>query len=451
MGLLPSSSGMIKSPLENVGGVLYIDGVSTMDLADEFDTPLYVMSESKIREQYRRLLATLSHSYSKVKVLYSAKANSNLSVLRILREEGSGLDAVSPGEVFLALNAGFEPGQILYTGTSVRNDELGYLIESGVTVNVDSISQLERLLRLTTPDRLSVRVNPELGAGHHEHVITAGVNSKFGVLEDEAIRAYEIAEAAGVDRFGIQMHIGSGINDVDPYVKALEKLLRVAGRARRVIGVDFEFVDIGGGIGVPYRPGEDGMDVESFSKVVVGLFKRRLSEYDLGEPELWLELGRYLVAEAGVLLTKVNTVKVTPFKRFLGVDAGFNMLVRPAMYGSYHHILVANKLNLPAECECDVCGPLCESGDVFAGFRPLPKVSEGDLLAILNTGAYGFSMSSQYNSRPRAAEVLVKNGESALVRERETFEDLLRGQKAAHGPKTLSSEPADLVAVFTKT
>lgn len=156
------------------------------------------------------------------------------------------------------------------------------------------------------------------------------------------------------------------------------------------------------------------------------------------------------MAEAGVLLTKVNTVKVTPYKRFLGVDAGFNTLVRPAMYGSYHHILVANRLNLPSECECDVCGPLCESGDVFAVDRQLPRISEGDLLAILNAGAYGFSMSSQYNSRPRAAEVLVKNGESALVRERETFEDLLRGQKVAHGPKTLSGELADLVAVFTK-
>jgi len=441
---------MIKSPLENIGGVLHIDGVSTTDLADEFDTPLYVVSESKIRGQYRRLLAALSHNYGKVRVLYSTKANSNLSVLRILREEGLGLDAVSPGEVFLALEAGFEPGQILYTGTSVRDDELEYLIESGVTINIDSISELERLLHITTPDRLSVRVNPKLGAGHHGHVKTGGVNSKFGLFGDEAIRAYEIAEDAGVDRFGIQMHIGSGINDVDPYVKALERLLSVAGRAHGVLGVDFEFVDIGGGMGVPYRPGEEGMDIETFSKVVVGLFKKRLSEHCLGEPELWLELGRYLVAEAGVLLTKVNTVKVTPYKRFLGVDAGFNTLVRPAMYGSYHHILVANRLNLPSECECDVCGPLCESGDVFAVDRQLPRISEGDLLAILNAGAYGFSMSSQYNSRPRAAEVLVKNGESALVRERETFEDLLRGQKVAHGPKTLSGELADLVAVFTK-
>ncbi len=422
---------MIAFPLENIGGELYIDGVSTLNLAEEFDTPLYVVGENKVRENYRRLRSALLSHYGKTRIFYSAKANTNLSVLRILDSEGAGLDAVSPGESFLALKAGFPPNRVLYTGTSVRDDELSYLIKEGICINIDSLSQLERLLRLATPEVLSVRVNPELGAGHHEHVITAGKMSKFGVWEDDAVKAYELAKATGVNRFGIQMHIGSGIMDAEPFVLAAEKLLGIARNIHEKVDIDFEFIDLGGGIGVPYKPEEKEVALQSFSEKLVGLFKRRVDDYSLGDPELWFEPGRYLVAEAGVLLTRVNTVKHTPFRSFVGVDAGFNLLIRPAMYGSYHHILVANKLNDLPEKRYDVCGPLCESGDIFARDRMLPEISEGDLLAILNAGAYGFSMSSTYNSRPRAPEILVNKGRYQLVRARETFDDLLKGQRTA--------------------
>lgn len=207
--------------------------------------------------------------------------------------------------------------------------------------------------------------------------------------------------------------------------------MKIAKKIHEDVGVDFEFMDFGGGIGVPYRPEEKQVDLKSFSEKLVGLFLRRVREYSLGEPELWFEPGRYLVAEAGVLLTRVNTVKPTPFRTFVGVDAGFNVLIRPAMYGSYHHILVANRLDEPLKELYDLCGPLCESGDVFARDRLLPRISEGDLIAILNAGAYGFSMSSTYNSRPRPPEILVNKGRYQLVRARETFEDLLKGQRTA--------------------
>jgi diaminopimelate decarboxylase len=295
-------------------------------------------------------------------------------------------------------------------------------------MNVDSRSQLERLIKIRVPKLLSVRVNPELGAGHHEHVITAGKIAKFGVWEDDAVEAYRAAKAAGVERFGIQMHIGSGVMEATPHARAVEKLLKIAERVHREIGVAFDFIDIGGGLGIPYRPGEQELDLGVFSDAIAGLFRRRVEEYGLGEPELWVEPGRFLVAESGILLTRVTTVKKTPFRRFVGVDAGFNTLVRPAMYGAYHHILAAGRLDDPQE-HYDVYGPLCESGDVFARDRSFPGVSEGDLLAIMDVGAYGFSMSSQYNSRPRPAEVIVKDGRHELVRERESFGDLLRGQR----------------------
>lgn len=419
----------LKGALENRGGILYIDGVSSLELAEKFDTPLYVLAERRIRENYRRLYDALTKHFSKVRIYYSAKANTSLSVLKILESEGACLDTVSPGEVFLALKANFTPDRVLFTGTSVRDDELRFLVDSGVTINIDSLSQLRRLLEFHVPEMISVRVNPEIGAGHHEHCITAGKDSKFGIWEADVIKAYKTAREAGVKKFGIQMHIGSGILTVEPFLLAAEKLLEIARHVHEEVGVDFEFIDFGGGLGVPYRPDEEALDVDLFAERVMGLYVKRIKEYDLGEPWFFIEPGRYIVCDAGVLLTRVNTVKVTPFKRFVGVDAGFNTLIRPAMYGSYHPIVVANKLDSREEETYDVAGPLCESGDLLARDRRLPKISEGDLLAILNAGAYGFSMSSQYNSRPRCAEVLVKDGECALIRRREGFASLLAGQE----------------------
>jgi diaminopimelate decarboxylase len=421
----------LQEPLENREGKLYFDGVSALELAEAFDTPLYVISENRIRDNYQRLRNALTSNYEKIRIYYAAKANSNLSVLKILETEGACLDAVSPGEVSMALTTGFPPERILFTGTSVRNDELKFLADSNVTVNVDSQSQLDRLLKITVPDALSIRVNPEIGAGHHNHCITAGKNTKFGLWETDAVNVYKTAKEAGVERFGIHMHVGSGVLDVEPFVLALDKLLSVAKKVHDEIGVRFEFVDMGGGLGVPYKPEDNELDLSLFSEKVLSLFKRRVDEYRLGEPFFCVEPGRYLVCDASILLTRVNTVKATPFKRFVGVDAGFNTLVRPTMYGSYHHVLVANNLDAAEEETYDVVGPVCESGDILAKNRRLPKIQEGDLLAVLNAGAYGFAMSSQYNARPRAAEVLVKNDKCALIRERETLDDLMSGQRVA--------------------
>jgi diaminopimelate decarboxylase len=428
---MTQTSRWLKGPLENRDGELYFGSISAADIADAFDTPVYVISESQIRDNYRRLQKALTSNYEKIRIYYAAKANSNLSVLKILESEGAFLDAVSPGEVFLALTTGFMPSRILFTGTSVRNDELKFLTDSNITVNVDSQSQLDRLVEIRVPEVLSVRVNPEIGAGHHDHCITAGENTKFGLWENDAVEVYRRAKAAGVERFGIHMHVGSGVLDAKPFVLALDKLLNVARRVHDEVGVTFEFVDMGGGIGVPYKPEDKPLDLSTFSERVLSLFKRRVNEYCLGAPFFCVEPGRYLVCDASILLTRVNTVKVTPFKRFVGVDAGFNTLVRPTMYGSYHHVLVANKMDAPEKETYDVAGPVCESGDLLARDRRLPKVEEEDLLAILNAGAYGYAMSSQYNSRPRAAEVLVKDGKCAVIRKRETLDDLIGGQRVA--------------------
>jgi diaminopimelate decarboxylase len=421
----------LREPLEERKGCLFFDGCSVKDLAQKYDTPLYVISEKRIRDNYNRIHDALIRNYKYVRVYYAAKANSNLTVLKILQSQGAYLDTVSPGEVFMGLISGYTQDRIMFTGTSVRNDELKMLADANVTVNIDSQSELDRLLKVAVPQIVSVRVNPEIGAGHHSHCITAGPDSKFGLWEEEAIQAYAIAKRARVERFGIQMHIGSGILEVEPYVLAVEKLLSIAKRVHDEVGIDFESIDIGGGFGVPYKPEDQDFDLSEFANKVVAPFKTKLAEYGLGKPFLCIEPGRYLVCDASILLTTVNTVKVTPSKKFVGVDAGFNTLVRPTMYGSYHPILIADKLGVADKETYDVVGPICESGDALAKDRMLPLIEEGDVLAVLNAGAYGFSMSSQYNARPRAAEVLIRQGKSFVIREREQLDNLTSNQRAA--------------------
>ncbi len=424
----------LREPLEDRKGSLFFDGFSVKELAEKYDTPLYVLSEKRIRDNYNRIHNALISNYKHLRVYYAAKANSNLTVLKILQSEGAYLDTVSPGEVFMGLSSGYTPDRILFTGTSVRNDELKFLSGANITINVDSQSELDRLLKIAVPQTVSVRVNPEIGAGHHSHCITAGPESKFGLWEEEAIQAYAIAKQARVERFGIHMHIGSGILEIEPYALAVEKLLTIAKRVHDEVGIAFEFIDIGGGFGVPYKSEDKDLDVTEFANKIVTPFKNKVKEYGLGKPFLCVEPGRYLVCDASILLTTVNTVKTTPSKKFVGVDAGFNTLVRPTMYGSYHPILVANKVGQADKETYDVVGPICESGDALAKERQLPKVEEGDLLAVLNAGAYGFSMSSQYNSRPRAAEVMIRQGKDVLVRKREELSDLMASQRVQSGP-----------------
>lgn len=409
----------------NEKGNLSIGGADALELADKYKTPLYVIDETKIRENYRRLYKAFSQYYANFKMYYACKANTNLAVMRILEEEGSGIDAVSPGEVYTSLLAGFDPSRILFTGNNVKNEELKYVVASEVTINVDSISQLKRLSKLpgTRGMKISIRVNPNVGAGHHEHCITGGPLSKFGVMEEEAVEVYKLAQELGFKPVGIHSHIGSGILDPEPFMLAVKSLMDIAGAVHQGAGVEFDFIDFGGGIGIPYTPEEKKLDINHFANKIVDLFKEKLEEYKLGNPTMCIEPGRYIVGDASVLLTKVNTIKQS-YRKFAGVDAGFNTLLRPTMYGSYHHVVVADRPDAEPTQKIDIAGDVCESGDLFARDRPLPDVKEGDLLAILNAGAYGFTMASQYNSRPKPAEILVKNGKTDVVRERETFADL---------------------------
>lgn len=406
--------------LATVDNQLLWGGVSCETLAGRFGTPLYVYDESVIRDRARRLLAAFP--YPNTRLLYSAKANTNLAVLRALRQEGYGIDAVSPGEILLALHAGFSSRDILYTGNNQTDEELRFALDNGIAVNVDSLSALTRFGRLNPGGHVSVRINPAVGAGHHAHVITGGPDSKFGIWIDRREDIIKLAERYRLKIVGLHQHVGSGIRSAAVFCRAMSALLEVA-----VHFPDLEFLDLGGGLGVPYAPGQRRLNIARLGRTVSRRFAGFCRKYGRNL-QLLLEPGRYLVAESGILLTRVNTVKSTPKHTFIGTDSGFNHLIRHPLYGAHHEIVNASRVRGRRKFVA-VAGNICESGDLFTHGRSITALQEGDLVAVLNAGAYGYVMANQYNSRPRPAEVMVKCGRARLIRRRETLSDLLRGQK----------------------
>lgn len=407
--------------LPSEDGVMMIGGRSAVEIADEFGTPVYVTDEARLRENYRRIHGAFSR-YMDTRIHYACKANTNLAILRILEQEGAGIDAVSIGEVLTCLKAGYPRERIMYTGVNVSDRELREVSDLGVMINLDSRCEMERLAAIAPCSDVSFRITPGVGSGHSAKVTTGNKGAKFGIPLDQVIDTYARARDLGFNVRGIHAHIGSGGQSVEPFMDMMEVLVGLVNEIAE-LGIDLEFIDMGGGIGVPYRPQEDEMDVD---ELAMNLTDMILEETDVRT--LVVEPGRYVVCDSTVLLTRVNDVKDTGVKRYVGVDAGFNTLIRPAMYDSYHHVAIANRMGRACTDKYDVVGPICETGDYLAHDRALPDPRVGDIVAVYGAGAYGFSMSSRYNSRPLCAEVLVNDGQAELIREAETYEDLWRHQ-----------------------
>ena len=399
---------------------LYLGDIPVDTIMQEYGSPLYVYEESVLRSQFRELSAGFPRGL--LEIHYAMKANSNPSLLRILAEEGSSIDAVSEFEVRLALESGFEANQIIFTGNNNTLREIEFCVEQNVSVNLGSLALLEKYGERYPETTVSLRVNPGIGAGHHSHCITGGPDSKFGVYYDQIETALSLAKKYKLTINGIHSHIGTGIFSAEPMLEAMEMILDVA-----KVFPDLQFVDFGGGFGIPYKPEQLPLDMEDLSKKMTERFTNFIQHY--GRDLLMkIEPGRLLIGPVGVLLATVTNITNTPKNSFVGVDSGFNHLVRPTMYGSYHKILNANRIS-STEKDVVVVGNICESGDILSRsgddfIRKLSSPAIDDRLAFLDAGAYGFSMSSQYNFRPRPAEVLVHQGQSRLIRRAETFEDL---------------------------
>ncbi len=419
--------------LEYRDGILYFENVNTLGLAKKYGTPCYIINENMIRKRYNELKSVIDSEYIKNDIHFAVKANSNISILKILDSEGSHFDCTSQGEVYTCLKAGISPEKIIYTGNMFTNKDFEFAIINDVVINLDSLSQLERLERAYNKLKkekkpVSFRINPEFGAGHHIHDITAGKDVKFGILEDQVIEAYKKAKELGFRDFGIHQHIGSGINNPYDFKRATKKFLLIIKKIIDSLNIKFKFIDFGGGLGIPYRPEEDPLDLDLYKEIVIKPFKELVNTEDIVEPVFKIEPGRYLTAESSIILTQINTIKDNGYKLFAGINAGFNTLIRPTLYGSYHHIIVCHKKEKEKKLKYDIVGPICESGDILGKDRDLQELKEQDYLAILDTGAYGFTMSSTYNSRPRPAEILIKNGQSYKIREAESYDELLNSQ-----------------------
>ena len=414
---------------ERGNGHLVFGGADVVALVEQYGTPLYIIDEHALRNNFRRYKDAFASVNNDI--YFAVKANGNLAVLRILAQEGAGADVFSGGELELVKLAGIPLNKVLFNGNAKSEDELRAAVESQVTISVDSREELQTLSaiagELGTEARISMRVNPDVSPNVNPKIATGLRTAKFGIPYEEIVPTYE--EAATLPNIvikGIHCHIGSQILDISVFKEATEKMMRLVERLYGQ-GIALEFVDFGGGLGISYEKArEKAPTPQDLAAMILPTFTKKTQALGI-TPRLILEPGRSIAGPASILVCRVNTVK-DAYKHFVAIDAGFNLFVRPAMYDAYHEVVVANRVDESASVLSTVVGPICESGDILAKDRMLSDVKRGDYIAILDTGAYGFSMSSQYNGRPRCAEVLVKDGAAYLIREKESIVDIIRHQ-----------------------
>ena len=402
---------------------LFCEDVPVPDIAREVGTPFYLYSHQTLRDHFRvfdTAFAEVPHI-----VCFAVKANSNIAILRIFVREGGGVDLVSGGELYRALKAGVDPGKIVYSGVGKRDDEIDFALRTGILMfNVESSQELlaiqARAEKMGVKAGIALRVNPDVDPQTHPHISTGLKENKFGLNVEASLKAYlEAAKLKNIDVKGISCHIGSQVTKMSPFIDALGRLKELMGRLRKE-GIKIRYLDLGGGLGITYDR-EVAPHPSEYARAIIDA-SRGLDCTFIFEP------GRVIVGNAGILVTRVLYNKQNDGKRFIVVDAGMNDLIRPSLYDSHHEIrpvVRRKKKEFPA----DVVGPICESGDFLAKGRPLPEFENGELMAVMSAGAYGFSMSSCYNSRPRVPEILVRGDHWDVIRKRESYEDLVRGEE----------------------
>ncbi len=401
-------------------GELYAEEIKVKDLAAQYGTPLYIYSTATLLRHFY----AYDSAFKNVPHLtcFSVKCNSNLSILKLLKEHGSGADIVSGGELYRALKAGIEPNKIVFSGVGKQLSEIEAALEANILMfNIESPSELYKINHLAKQKgkraRISLRINPDVDPQTHPYISTGLKKNKFGINMEQAFELYNIAkELPGVEPIGIDCHIGSQLTEISPFRQALNRLLNLFNELKNK-GLEIQYLDIGGGLGIPYSEEEPPPHPQVLGEELT----KTLTGYDL---TLILEPGRVIAGNAGILVTKVLYIKQSELKKFVVVDAAMNDLIRPSFYEAYHRIAEV-KPQRREEIEVDVVGPICETGDFLAQNRKLPQLEEEELLAIFSAGAYGFVMSSQYNSRPRAPEILVDNDQAKMIRGRESYENLV--------------------------
>lgn len=405
-------------------GELYCEQVPISQIAKEVGTPCYIYSHATLTRHfhaYDRAFKDIPHI-----IAFAMKANSNLAILRLMAKEGSGVDIVSGGELFRALKAGVPPSKIVFAGVGKNAEEIGDALKADILMfNVESSAEIHAIndvaASIGKKARVALRINPDIDPKTHPYISTGLKKSKFGIAADRALEEFKRASSLGhIEVVGVHAHIGSQLTEVTPFVESLKKVVSLVGTLKGH-GIDIQYLNIGGGLGITYSDEKPPLP-QDYADAISPLVK------DLNLT-LVLEPGRVIVGNAGILVTRVLYEKVGEAKRFVIVDAAMNDLIRPSLYSAYHEIRPVSEVLLHRPKHAvDVVGPVCESGDFLAKDRLLSEVKPGDLLAVMSAGAYGFVMASNYNSRPRVPEVLVRDGEIHVIRARETYDDLVRGE-----------------------
>ncbi len=406
-------------------GELYCEQVPVSRIVKELGTPCYIYSHATLVrhfEAYDRAFAAVPHI-----IAFAMKANSNLAILRLMAKEGSGVDIVSGGELFRALKAGVPPSKIVFAGVGKSAEEIRDALKADILMfNVESSAELHAINDVAASvgekARVALRINPDIDPKTHPYISTGLKKSKFGIAADRALEEFKLASSLSyIDVVGVHKHIGSQLTEVTPFVEALKKVLKLV-EALRSTGVNIRYLNIGGGLGITYSDETPPLP-QDLADAISPLLR------DLNVT-LIMEPGRVIVGNAGILVTKVLYTKEGEAKKFVIIDAAMNDLIRPSLYGAYHEIRPLSEAVLQrSKHQVDVVGPVCESGDFLAKDRSLPDVRPGEMLAVMSAGAYGFVMSSNYNSRPRVPEALIKDGEIHVIRARESYDDLVKGEK----------------------
>lgn len=400
-------------------GELYAEHIAVKDLVNEYGTPLYIYSGNTLRRHFQVFDSAFADT--KHLICYSAKANSNQSVLKLLANEGAGVDIVSGGELFRALKAGIDPKKIVFSGVGKKETEILEALYAGILFfNVESRQELERINTVAERENMTanicLRINPDVDPKTHPYISTGLRFNKFGLAPEEAMKTYlAIQNMPNIRPVGMDCHIGSQLTEISPFLEALDRLKDFYIRLQKN-GISLSYLDLGGGLGITYDKEKPPLPQDLAKSL-----QKSLAELDL---TLVFEPGRVIAGNAGILVTEVQYVKKGTEKNFVVTDAGMSDLLRPALYQAYHHIAPVIETD-KEPFTADIVGPICESADYLGKDRKLPQVQQGDLLAVFSAGAYGFTMSSQYNSRPRPMEILVDNGKVKIARKRETYQDLL--------------------------
>ena len=390
-----------------------------LEAAEKFGTPLFLYDIDKIRECYKSLFKFIP--YKGLKIHYALKANYNIAILKALRDIGCGLDTVSPGEVALALELGFKKEDIIYTANNMTDAEFDEVYRTGVVMNIGELSRLEKTAANYPGSRICLRFNPDVKDGDNEKTMTAGDLTKFGILLDDVDKVVEIVSKGNLHVVGLHEHTGSGLQKAESVYQSMKNLMNIITAERFP---ELEFLDFGGGFKVPYMPDEKRIDYIAMGSEIVNIFENFCKNYGR-ELKMYFEPGKYMVAEAGHLLVEVNTIKKNRSRIIAGCNSGFPQLIRPVMYGAYHHIINLSNPNGSLQ-KYDICGNICETGDRFAEERMMPEIREYDILDIQNAGAYCYSMGGIYNLRPMPSEAIYDNGTLKLVRKAQTNSEMVQ-------------------------